>query len=101
MWEILRKIIFNKYFITLLVFAIYLIFFDDYSIRQRQEQEEQIHRLEKEKEYYKKEIARKLEKEKLLSSDTLLLEKIAREEFYMRKPNEDVFLIIPVDSAGK
>jgi cell division protein FtsB len=100
MWKTIAKIVINKYFITLLVFVVYMIFFDDYNIRQRQEQEEQMHRLEKEKEFYNKEIAKNLEMEKLLNSDSSLLEKIAREEYYMRKSNEDVFLVSADDTTG-
>ena len=100
MWKTIAKIVINKYFITLLVFVVYMIFFDDYNIRQRQEQEEQMHRLGKEREFYKKEIAKNLEMEKLLNSDSSLLEKIAREEYYMRKPNEDVFLVSADDTTG-
>ena len=36
-------------------------------------------------------------KEKLheLSSDKELLEKFAREEYYMKRPNEDIFVLVP------
>lgn len=100
MWKTISKIVLNKYFITILVFVIYLIFFDDHNIRKRQQQEEEMLRLEKEKEFYHKEISKNLEKEKLLNSDTILLEKIAREQYYMKKPNEDVFLIASTDTTG-
>jgi cell division protein FtsB len=100
MWKTISKIVINKYFITLLVFVIYMIFFDDHNIRKRQQQEEEMLRLEKEKEFYQKEISKNLETEKLLNSDTILLEKIAREQYYMKKPNEDVFLFARTDTAG-
>ena len=100
MWMIVKKIVINKYFITLLVFAIYLIFFADYNVKLRQQQEEEISRLEQEKEYYKKEIARNLELERQLNADSLMLEKVAREQYYMKKPNEDVFLVVQEDTTG-
>jgi cell division protein FtsB len=55
--------------------------------------DEKIRELEKEIKYYQDEI--KINKEKLnsLRTDKEGLEQFAREEYYMKKPNEDVFII--------
>ena len=46
-------------------------------------------------EYYKKEIGVLREKSKFISEDQDELERYAREQFYMKKPSEDVFVIVP------
>ncbi|MDR0750415.1 MAG: septum formation initiator family protein [Tannerellaceae bacterium] len=55
--------------------------------------DEKIRGLEKEIKYYQDEI--KINKEKLnsLRTDKEGLERFAREEYYMKKPDEDVFII--------
>jgi cell division protein FtsB len=51
--------------------------------------------MNEQKEYYATEI--KLTREHLheLSSDKELLEKFARERYYMKRDNEDIFVLVP------
>ena len=51
-----------------------------------------IKKLNKQKTYYKKEIDKDNAELKMIQSDTGL-EKYAREKLYMKKDNEDIFLI--------
>jgi cell division protein DivIC len=53
--------------------------------------------LEKEKKYYEEKISEvKNEREALLNSDELL-EKFAREKYFLKKESEDVFVIVEKD----
>jgi cell division protein FtsB len=65
----------------------------DSNLYTRYTYDEKIRKLEKEIKYYQDEI--KLNKEKLnsLRTDREGLERFAREEYYMKKPDEDVFII--------
>ncbi len=86
------KIVSNKYFLILLVFAIWMIFFDENSVVNQRELSKEIDGMEKSIEYYEGEIT----KDKQLISNLKnpdSLEKFAREEYKMKKQNEDIFLI--------
>lgn len=53
-----------------------------------------IQKLEEQKDYYKERIEKDREKLIELRSDEEQLEKFAREEYLMKKDNEDVFVIL-------
>jgi cell division protein DivIC len=83
----------NKYIITLVVFAIFIVFIDDNNVIRRVQYEIQIKGLRKEIRHYEKERDEdSLKLQKLHSSDSEL-ERIAREEYMMKKPNEEVFIV--------
>jgi cell division protein DivIC len=84
----------NKYVLTAIGFAVWILFFDsrDFITTHFREKEELI-KLEQSKKYYEQQIATtKLELEQL-KSNPALLEKYAREKYLMKKDNEDLFLI--------
>ena len=86
------KIVSNKYFLILLVFAIWMIFVDENSVVNQRELSKEMDGMEKSIEYDEGEIA----KDKQLISNLKnpdSLEKFAREEYKMKKQNEDIFLI--------
>ncbi len=90
-----RKYINNKYFYTGLVFLIWWIFFDQESLIVQYDLARVKTGLEKQKEYYKNEIKEDEAAINTLQNDTVLLEKYAREKYFMKKDNEDVFVIVP------
>lgn len=51
--------------------------------------------LEDQKEFYLEEIKNNSEAIYVLETDTVLLEKYAREKYYMKKDGEDVFVLVP------
>jgi cell division protein DivIC len=84
----------NKYALTAIGFAVWILFFDgrDFITTHFREKEE-LKKLEQSKKYYEQQIATtKLELEQLRSNPALL-EKYAREKYLMKKDNEDLFLI--------
>lgn len=83
----------NKYVITLVVFVVFVVFIDENNVIRRVEYELEIKRLREEIRHYKElrdQSAVRLEK--LHSSDDEL-ERIAREEYLMKKPDEEVFIV--------
>ncbi|MGJ8731787.1 MAG: FtsB family cell division protein, partial [Cellulophaga sp.] len=85
------------YVLVLTVFVIWMIFFDTNSLFIHNELQNQIEGLEKQKEYLKDEIAKdKKIIEKL--KDPKELEKFARERYYLKKKNEEIYLIEYQDS---
>lgn len=86
------RILSNKYVIILLLFVIWMIFFDENSFINHWELDKEIDNLEKSNEYYREQIEQdKKVIENLNDPDSL--EKYAREEYKMKKENEEIFLI--------
>jgi cell division protein FtsB len=92
-WTVSKPIVLNKYIIVLLVYFVFLTFIVDHNLILRWETAQRIKVLEKEYEYFQKEI----ENNKLimlkLQNDKAYLEKFAREEYHMKKKGEEIFVI--------
>ena len=86
------RILSNKYVIILLLFVIWMIFFDENSFINHWELDKEIDNLEKSNEYYRDQIE---QDKKVIDNlnDPDSLEKYAREEYKMKKENEEIFLI--------
>lgn len=88
-WNYIRR---HKYLITLLVFGVIIGFLDENSLVQRIKHRNEIHTLNSEIKRYKKQYEEDTEKLKELTTNPDALEKIAREKYLMKKPNEDIFV---------
>ena len=82
----------NKYVWVLLFFSTWMLFLDNYSYFDNRFLDKQIDELEDNKTYYQQEIKNDKEKIKLLKNP-YQIEKYAREKYYMKKQNEDIYLI--------
>lgn len=82
----------NKFSLTLVVFLIWLAFFDSYSLIERYQLGRTIARLENEREAYIKSIDQALTNKTDLEKNK---EKFAREKYFMHKQNEEVFIVEP------
>jgi len=87
----------NWVILILVAFAVWMLFFDTNSWLIHHELNTDIEALENEKEYYKREIVKDNKAIKKLSTEDGL-EKFAREEYYMKKDNEEIFIIEYEDS---
>jgi cell division protein DivIC len=97
MKEFFRKIwpwLKNKYVLTLLVFAIWMLFFDQNNMVDRMKMSGEIRQLEEDRHYYLEEIRKDSSRFHELTTDKDNLEKYAREQFLMKKQNEDVFVVV-------
>lgn len=94
----LRKI--NIFVLILVVFAIWMFFFDTNSYLIHHELDKDIEDLKMEKQYYKREIEKDNKEIEKLSTDEGL-EKFARETYYMKKDKEDIYIIEYEDSIAK
>ena len=91
------KIIGNTYILIVILFLIWMIFFDTNSLIIHKELNQDIEGLEENKEFYKKEIEQDnafIEKMK----DSNEVEKYAREQYFLKRDNEDIFIIEHEDS---
>jgi cell division protein DivIC len=86
------KLVSNKYVWVLLFFLIWMIFLDNYSYFDHRFLDKQIDELNDNKAYYQEEI----KKDKKSIRDLKIpgqIEKYAREKYYMKRENEDVYII--------
>lgn len=91
------KIISSTYLLILLLFAVWMLFFDTNSYFIHKELNDEIKALEQTKEFYKEETAKdKVFIEKMKDSGEI--EKYAREKYYLKKENEDIYIIEHEDS---
>lgn len=74
-----------------------MLFIDSNSLLIHRELNEDISDLKHEKEYYKNEIEKDKKAIKELSTEEGI-EKLAREKYYMKKENEDIYIIEYEDS---
>ena len=87
----------NLYVLIFAVFVVWMLFFDANSWLIHRELNADIDALEDEKEYYKKEMEKDNKAIKELSTEEGL-ERLAREKYYMKKENEDIYIIEYEDS---
>lgn len=91
------KVLTNTYVMVLTAFVIWMLFFDTNSLLIHLELKKEINKLEKTQEFLKREI----EKDKKIIeklSDEKELERFAREEYYLKKKDEEIYLIEYEDS---
>lgn len=88
------KVFKNFYLIAGTVFLIWMLFIDGNDLISQWRLSSKYNDLLKEKEYYQEKIKEvELDREGLMSDDELL-EKFARERYFMKKESEDLFVIV-------
>ncbi len=92
-WVKVQPWVKNKFILTTLVFLLWLIVFDRSNWFDMIGEIRSIHSLEDEKEYYQKKIETDRQRLKELKTNDENLEKFAREQYLMKKPNEDIFIV--------
>ena len=84
----------NKYVLTIAVFTIWMLFFDQNNMVDRMKMSTEIRQLEEDREYYLEQIQKDSARLSELTTNKENLEKYAREQFLMKKSNEDVFVVV-------
>ncbi|MGC9352916.1 MAG: FtsB family cell division protein [Mariniphaga sp.] len=88
------KAVKNKYLIASILFLTWIVFFDENSFVSHAENKRRLNELNKQKEYYLERIEADKQKLEDLNAGKKQLEKFAREQYYMSKPDEDLFIVI-------
>lgn len=89
----------NKFLIASIAFIVWMLFFDRNDLTSQLHYKKQRTNLEKQKDFYNREIAEIEKNLEELSSDPIKLEKFAREKYLMKKENEDLFIIVEEDDT--
>ena len=87
----------NIFVLSMVVFAIWMLFFDSNSWFIHNELNQDIKKLEEEKKYYEGEIEKDKKEIETLSTEEGL-EKYGREHYKMKKENEEIYIIEYEDS---
>lgn len=91
--KLISKIIFNKYLLVLVVFGVYITFFDEHSLMSRWESQRKMKEMQAEYNYYQEEIKKNKSQLQKLQTDDAYLEVFAREKYLMRQKGEVIFII--------
>jgi len=90
----LFKTLANKYLVAFMVFSVWMIFIDDNNIFFLRKNVNKLKEYRVEKAYFIEKIKNDSIRLQEMKVNAKNLEKFAREEFLMKKKNEDIFLII-------
>lgn len=82
----------NMYFIIIMLFIIWMLFFDSNSWLVHRELNKKVSKLENKKDFYKEGIQKDKEELMKMKTDTGL-EEYAREKLFMKKEDEEIFII--------
>jgi len=85
----------NRYGIAVLALVAWITLFDRNDAWTTFKNSRDLARMEEDKGRYTAEISSTKDKLHQLSSDKELLEKFAREEYLMKRDNEDIFVLVP------
>lgn len=89
----LKKIFSNKFVLAILVFSIWVSFFDPKDIGVIYSKEEKLKDLQQSESILIKNIKDTKDELDQLKSNAGTIEKYAREKYYMKKDNEEVFIV--------
>lgn len=95
--SIIRKLINRKYSLTIGVFVAWMLLFDGNSAMFIYKQYHELKDLRMQEQFLKEEIADMEEQKVNLFSTNDRLEKYAREHYFFKKDDEDVFVLAPKD----
>lgn len=89
-WNFIRR---HKYSVVICSFLLLIVFLDQNSMIRRMSQKRQINELEEEIEAYRSQIQESSALLEDIENDTVLLERMARQNYNMSRPDEDVFIM--------
>lgn len=84
----------NKYLLTIIIFLLWLVLLDSNNLIARFRDLRELHKLKSDREYYIKRIESDRQKLHELKTDNHNLEKFAREQYLMKRPDEDLYIIL-------
>jgi cell division protein DivIC len=93
-WFAVLPILKNKYSLTVIIFLVWIVFFDQNNLIDRVQNLNEMHELEKDKLYFYAKIKEDSTRLEELKTDKGNLEKFAREQYFMKKTNEEIFVIV-------
>ena len=90
--EILRKLN-NRYIYATLAFLVVILFIDQFNLFEQIRLKKSLKDQKQQIEYYEKELSESKQYLNALQKDTATMEKVAREQYLMKRDNEVIYLI--------
>ena len=90
----------NKYLIAIVLFLIWITFFDNFNLIKQSKIKKNIKQLEENKKFYSEEIKKDSTEYQDLLNNEEKREKFAREKFLMKKDNDVSAIMVPVGLFG-
>lgn len=87
----------NKYFLATVGFVVWMLFFDHNDLFTQLERRGELNQLKQSKQYYEKQIAENRKFSNDLQFNASAIERYAREKYMMKRDNEDLFIIQPLE----
>jgi cell division protein FtsB len=84
----------NKFFYTGLIFLVWMVFFDQENLIVQNDLRTTLDELKDQKKFYLEETEKNQQTIESLENDSTQLEKLAREKYYMKRHNEDVYVFV-------
>jgi hypothetical protein len=84
----------NRFVLTALAALIWMVFFDRYDFFSQLKMSSEISLLEQDIEFYQKELELVNEERLIFKENREEIERFAREQYLMKKENEDLFLVV-------
>lgn len=91
--KILLPYLKSKYVITFMVFFVWMLFFDRNDLITQMSQRNKLNQMKEDKEYFIEEIDRNQAIMDELENNPEARERFAREEYFMKKADEDIFIV--------
>ena len=92
--SVLLKWLKNKFVLATIIFIVWICFLDENNLLERLQHLKELKQLEADKEYYRNKIEEDKKRLNELKTNNENLEKFAREQYLMKKDDEDVFVIV-------
>jgi cell division protein DivIC len=92
--EKVPEVLKNKYILTIGIFVVWILLFDSNNLIARYKEMRELHKLKIDREYYIDKIETDRKKLHELKTDNQNLEKFAREQYRMKKADEDLYIIL-------
>ncbi len=91
----LPKFFRNFYFIVGVVALIWMLFFNSTDLVTQWQRGRKLSTLKKQRQYYAEKIKEVHQEREELLTDYSQLEKFAREKYFMKRPDEDLYILVP------
>jgi cell division protein FtsB len=84
----------NRFWLTILIFIVWVGLFDDNNLIDRISSLKRLNQLNEDKVYLLNKISEDKQNLENLKNNEQTIEKFAREQYFMKRDNEDVFIIV-------
>lgn len=88
----------NKYLLAGSAFVVWILFFDKNDLFTQMERRGELNQMKESKAFFQQQIEEERKFSDELKHNPSIIEKYAREKYFMKKDNEDLFIIQPVEN---